>query len=146
MPLSQRNAYAGILPAAATASFGHPCAWWRDRLAAPGIHHLLVAEDVNTGLVGFGLLTTDLQPWATVSALHVRPDLHSHGVGTGLVDGLPEVARERGRSHAQLFVLAENDPARSFYAHLGFVLASEGPRHTIAGYRVDTVRYTRPLV
>lgn len=143
---SQRATYRSILPAGAIDDIkdDHSHASWRARMASPGTRRLLLAES-STEILGFGLVTAESDSWATLNALHVRPDLHGFGIGTTLLEALLDAARAWGRSQARLFVLAQNHGARGFYAHHGWTLVGDGPEHAIAGHSVGTLRYTLSL-
>lgn len=144
--LSQRTTYRELLPALASAEFDDAVyvEKWVARMAAASQKTLLVAESA-TDVMGFGLVSAEAQPWATVNALHVHPRLHGAGVGSSLLDGLLKQARSWGRTQAQLSVLALNHHARAFYLRRGWAPAGPGPEHSIAGHHVDTVRYVKPL-
>lgn len=144
--LSQRTTYGELLPALATAEFDETVYLekWVSRMATVTEKTLLVAESA-TDLVGFGLVSAEAQPWATVNSLHVHPRLHGAGLGSSLLDGLLKQARSWGRTHAQLSVLTVNHNARAFYLRRGWAPTGPGPEHSVAGHHVDTVRYVKPL-
>lgn len=144
--LSQRTTYGEFLPTGATAEFDETeyVERWRSRMAAPGARKLLVAESA-ADVIGFGLVSAVSQPWATVNALHVHPVLHGAGVGSTLLHNLLEAAASWRRTRAQLSVLTQNHYARAFYLRRGWTAVGPGPEHSIAGHRVDTVRYTKSL-
>ena len=143
---SKRATYRSILPPGATDDIkdDNSHASWRARMASAGTRRLLVAES-GSEILGFGLVTAEADSWATLNALHVRPDLHGFGIGTTLLEALLDAARGWGRSQAFLFVLAQNHGARGFYAQHGWTLVGDGPEHAIAGHSVDTLRYTISL-
>jgi L-amino acid N-acyltransferase YncA len=57
---------------------------------------------------------------AEVSAIYVAPDSWRSGVGSALLDAALGGLREEGWDEVTLWVFADNDQARSFYARHGF--------------------------
>src|ERR1041385_8280866 len=95
---------------------------WERRLSAPADNQfVVVAEEAGT-LIGFACAYgRDDAQWGTLlDNLHVRPEQHRQGAGTGLVT---EVARWCRENYADcglyLWVLAQNVKAQRFYQRLG---------------------------
>jgi ribosomal protein S18 acetylase RimI-like enzyme len=57
---------------------------------------------------------------AHITDIYVRPKARSQGIGTALLAGLVEPAREAGLDHVSLEVLIRNSDARRLYERLGF--------------------------
>ena len=82
----------------------------------------LIAEDEErpVGFV-FCVLGDAGRKTAHVTDLYVTPEVRSRGVGTALLAGIVEPAREAGLGHVSLEVLTQNTEARRLYDRLGFV-------------------------
>jgi ribosomal-protein-alanine N-acetyltransferase len=97
----------------------------RNRLA-----HYLVARR-NGEVLGFGGVWMMVDE-AHVTTFSVHPDVRRHGVGTRLLLGLLERARQLGAARMTLEVRVSNAAAQALYAKLGF--AEAGIRR---GYYTD---------
>lgn len=141
--LSQRTTYASLLPGDAVGGIDDRASrtHWRRRLGSPGLRSVLVAHDGERGVVGFGMVSAEPMPWATLNALHVHPALHGRGIGAALLQRLVDIGRSWQGTGVQLYVLAGNRRARDFYEHLGWRCRGSGVPHAIAGVPVETVRY-----
>jgi len=58
--------------------------------------------------------------WAEVLALFVAPAYRGLGVGSSLIAAASDWAMQRGHDRLQLHVTSSNQPARAFYAGVGF--------------------------
>lgn len=91
---------------------------------------LLVVLRSGERLAGFGYLSFNAMPqqshWATVLALMVHPKHQGQGLGRVLLDGIADVARERG---LEFLVLQYRDGLGlgDFYEKLGFVEVGRVP-------------------
>ena len=147
--LSQRTAYAELLPADALARIDDD-SWivkWTTRVASPGTRAVMIATSDDGQLLGFAMATRERGRWATLNSLHVHPAAYRHGIGQRLHDAILERARRRwNRQWARLFVLRDNHRARAFYEYNGWRPTGPGDDHAIAEHPVQTVRYTRNLL
>jgi ribosomal protein S18 acetylase RimI-like enzyme len=123
---------------------------WTDILQTPGTANLvLVAVDASDRVVGFvslGLTRDDDlrdQHWHEVYALYVHPDRWRQGVGMRLLEaGLGTIPA--GPPGVTLWVLRENERARSFYERAGFWADGATRVEDIGGLALDEFRYRRP--
>lgn len=92
---------------------------WRAELAQPGVA-TTIAEREGEG-VGFVRIGPGGEPRVgELLSLYVRSDHGGAGVGRALVEHAEEEMRAAGRTRAQLWVFAANEPARRFYQRLGW--------------------------
>ena len=80
---------------------------------------------------------------AEIGAIYVDPDVWRRGVGRALMDVVLADLRAAGWRWLTLWVLAENEQARDFYARFGFAL--DGARRTAEGTGVTEVRLLAPV-
>lgn len=120
---------------------------WRRWLAQSG-SWTLVSERAGQ-LVGFaalGVMRSNgraVRSLVEIRRLYVDPAHWRQGMGRELHEALLAVARERGFTQLMLWVLSENQQARSFYAALGFE-PDRTRRISIGGNSVDETRYCLP--
>ena len=100
---------------------------------------VFVAEK-QTAIVGFGACCEQRDPAlraqgfdGEVNAVYVLRSHQSVGVGKALIALMADDLVSRGRQAASLWVLRENNPARTFYERLG---------GTLVGERTEIVRGT----
>lgn len=125
---SWRVAYRGILPDEVLdgLSVDQRERGWRDRLAERDGRAFTLVPDADGAVAGFCTVATpsrdkDAAPRvAEIEAIYVVPDAWRGGIGTALLDAALEELRARGYQEATLWVLAENERARAFYAACGF--------------------------
>lgn len=86
---------------------------------------VLVAEGAG-GLVGYCAGSLD-GAVAEISTLYIIRPAQRRGLGRRLLGSVAKVARARGASALQLWVLNGNAKARGFYDHLGGVPVDERP-------------------
>lgn len=121
---------------------------WRDRLAAPDVD-CLVAEEAS--VLGFCGLTPCRDAAAEtgageIAAIYLHPDHWRRGIGRALLAAADPLARKRGYRSLGLWVLRENQRARSFYEAIGFVRGGEERIDTeLIGSPLHEVRYARPV-
>ncbi|MCC2676092.1 MAG: acetyltransferase, family [Ramlibacter sp.] len=143
-----RRAYAGVLPQATLdgLSVDARSRMWSQAIAGTR-GRVLVAEQEGQ-LLGFaafghcrdeGSAPTDHELWA----IYVAPSRWRAGAGRALWDGARRAMVEGGAATISVWVLAENAPARGFYASLGFRLAAEAGERAIsvAGLAVQEIRF-----
>lgn len=66
---------------------------------------------------------------ALLIAMYVVPSGRRHGVGSALVGGALELAREHGRQRVLLEVTSSNHGARALYERMGFVATGASTAH-----------------
>jgi GNAT superfamily N-acetyltransferase len=100
-------------------------------------HAVLVVED-DGRLIGSVVARAN----GDLARLHVLPDRWGEGIGGALHDAAVDVLREHGHARAELWVIAENERARSLYERRGWAL---DPDRSIKELDVTEVRYWRSL-
>lgn len=119
-----REAYEDLLPPAVMRrDAGLRARQWRTNIES-GERDVFVSMAGGT-MVGFCSLARSRDvdaPGTTgeVTALYVDPSAWRRGHGRALVSTAKEHAAARGWTELTLWVLANNDPARAFYAAMGF--------------------------
>jgi ribosomal protein S18 acetylase RimI-like enzyme len=148
---SFRVSYASILPDRYLASLGGRSlgARWHDRLL--GATHAgedVWVVDVDDAVVGFsqaGPCRTAEPGFAEVSMLYLHPRATGHGLGGRLFRRAVDDLGTRGFRWLSVWVLADNRPARRFYARMG-LREDGGTRWDRFGATpVRVVRYSAPL-
>lgn len=151
LAISWRAAYRGVLSdgfldgLTPTSRLG----WWQQRLArVPPRWSVLVAETPDA-VVGFATTGQCSDPDRAESgelfALYLDPACWGDGVGSQLLEGAEAVMRTAGYRDAILWVLADNERARSFYEHRGWVTNGRTKRMIIGAEAVTAVRYGKTL-
>jgi RimJ/RimL family protein N-acetyltransferase len=158
-----RRAYTGIVPddVLAAIDVDQRARRHKRRMLDEQTHETLVAVDPDepvvpdriVGYVYFGPYRDGdrLDPGiGEVCAIYVDPPAWGTGAGRLLLTGAVDRLAAAGRTEVRLWVLADNHPARGFYAHLGF--QPDGARSTFPVRRpdgrvvgLDEVRYTRTV-
>ena len=121
---------------------------WRQRLGVPDVD-CLVAE--APPVVGFCNLAPSRDPHGVpdtgeITAIYLDPTHWRRGLGRKLVAAALARARERGYHAVTLWVLGENQRARSFYEAVGFFLdGGERTDTRLIGAPLHEVRFTRPV-
>jgi ribosomal protein S18 acetylase RimI-like enzyme len=145
-----QTTYRGLLPAdfLAGLSVAERTARWARRLSQesqPG--GVFVAETADGQIVGFvaGGAPQDDHPLRQVyrgelHAIYLLADYQRQGIGRRLVRALAAAFQTAGLDSFFAWVLAENHPARRFYAALGGQVVGERPI-TIAGLTLPEVAY-----
>ncbi|MBC6440307.1 MAG: GNAT family N-acetyltransferase [Rhodospirillales bacterium] len=124
---SWRTTYAGMLPDAHLLSLSVPrhTAFWT-RLLTPRGDAIVVADDPDEGVVGFGScgpIRQAEQPrggdWSgEIRTLYLLTDWHGRGIGRLLLTWLLDRLRARGFDRVLLWVVEAN-PTRFFYEAMG---------------------------
>lgn len=106
-------------------------ALWRERLARPDLHVLVVDEgETIVGFCASGFAETPeggAAPWEILN-LHIDPRHQGAGLGKRLFDAAVDLARDHGARKLILWVVDTNDRARAFYERRG--MRPDGGRQT----------------
>ncbi|MBN1582249.1 MAG: GNAT family N-acetyltransferase [Anaerolineae bacterium] len=94
-----------------------------DNTSEAGGGFSLVATD-GTEIVGWGFIYK-LGVSKPTLGLAVADAYHGQGIGSSLIEGVLDVARERGLSHVELTVVQDNEVAWRLYRKYGFVRYGE---------------------
>ncbi|HWE99525.1 MAG TPA: GNAT family N-acetyltransferase [Caulobacteraceae bacterium] len=123
---SWRETYPGLLPGnfLAQMNTGVYARRWRRQLMSAEPQELVLAAEGAGGLVGYCAGCVD-GPVAEISTLYLIRPAQRRGLGRRLLGSVAKVARARGASGLQLWVLNGNANARGFYDHLGGVPVDE---------------------
>jgi len=79
-----------------------------------------------------------------ITRLYVDPQEWGQGIGRALYDEALSYLRDIGYAHASLWVLEQNERARTWYERLGW--ACMGERKSVLGSaEVEDLRYTRAI-
>ena len=94
---------------------------WTERFAEPPPNQFVVVAEDENGLVGFACVYGGRDAEGSfLDNLHVDPDHHREGIGSGLLAEVVEWCRERyGDQGLHLKVLSPNTGARRFYDRFG---------------------------
>ncbi len=121
---------------------------WRQALSGDGGLTIYVAVSAG-GIVGFCATAAPSRDddahddVAEVGAIYVEPDVWRTGVGRALMDAALAGLRAAGWRSVTLWVLAENQRARDFYARFGFDADGAVTTHELSGQ--TEVRLRRPI-
>ncbi len=148
-----RAAYRGIVPQSYLDAMdeAEDAARRRETLArTAGRVHNLVAQDPDGAVVGwaaFGPYRGEPTGTGTgeLYALYLRPERIGTGIGRALMAEVTARSAELGRRRLALWVLADNAPARRFYAAAGFAPDGTETSDTYDGVPLTEVRYVRAL-
>lgn len=120
-----RDTYAGLLPDRVLLGMSrrrHRATWSVEIEHHRNGHAVIVAEDGDAGVVGFGSCGraryVNLPYDGEVHTLYVLPDYQGQGIGKKLLGGLFAELLARELRSALVWVLADN-PARFFYQAMG---------------------------
>jgi ribosomal protein S18 acetylase RimI-like enzyme len=118
---------------------------WREALAGDEGPAVYVAVD-GAAVVGFCAVAAprpDLDPddaAAEIGAIYVDPDVWRTGVGRALMNAALRDLRARGWRWVTLWVLADNQRARDFYARFGFEPDGAEMTHEASGAKEIRLR------
>lgn len=121
--------YRGIVPEAYLASLNEAdfTTRWTEWLAGDASIAISVAEE-ETDLIGFasgGPVRKTIPNYdAELYAIYILPAAHRTGAGRKLVAHIADHLRMGGHTHMLVWVL-RNNPAATFYQHLGATLVTE---------------------
>jgi len=123
---SWRAAYRGMIADEYLASMSveQRTARWSKAIAAPGPAKVALAhvKDEILGFCSFGPTRDEASPdIAEIYSLNVRPDRWRQGAGRILCEHASQQAALRQHAAITLWVLKQNENARRFYEHLGYL-------------------------
>ena len=133
---SWRNAYAEVLP---KEFLGNPIEreftryWYNIDIGDEDV--VMVAE--NDDLLGF--IAVWCRPTPYIDNLHVKPSLHSKGIGSTLLISAAEELLTRGHKTAYLWVFTSNQKAVRFYELMGGVTTGNTPQN-IFSYSISSLK------
>ena len=104
--------------------------------------YIVYVDGVPAGMLAF--CPTEDANVGDVKGLYLLPPFQGQGFGRALMDWALEKLKALGCREAILWVLEENQPARAFYAHYGF-LPDEGRQELTLGKPVTIVRYRKQI-
>jgi ribosomal protein S18 acetylase RimI-like enzyme len=146
---ARTEAYAGIVPAEAlrAVSADAMAQWWAQRWGHErSTHRMAVAVDRTAGVVGFTYVgPSQVAGTGELYAIHVDPDRQGTGIGRALMRGALATLAELGESRAELWVLAENSPARRFYERGGWLGDGAERRAPVGPALTRQLRYSRAI-
>ncbi|MEU9008942.1 GNAT family N-acetyltransferase [Streptomyces sp. NPDC048479] len=147
-----QHAYAGLMPSSYldAMSIEEDAAKRRAFLAKGGRRVTNVVAERDGEVVGWGCCGPSGDEDATAGicelyTIYVLPEQISTGVGRALMAELTERATADGFPEMRLWVLKENDRARSFYEKAGFTPDGAEEPFEVDGVAVPEVRYARAL-
>lgn len=100
---------------------------WRNHTQHPQVLYLVAVDDDSGEVLGtvtgvdHAMLFDDPENACSLWSLAVDPSATRPGVGEMLVNALLREFQERGRSHLDLSVMHNNDPAIVLYEKMGFI-------------------------
>ncbi len=123
-------------------------AQWREWLALPDADCMVVESPPIIGFCNVApCRDADIEPnTGEITAIYLHPDHWRRGIGRELLAAAVGRACEQGHYALSLWVLRENQRARSFYEALGF--SSDGRERTdthLIGAPLYEVRYVRSI-
>lgn len=146
-----QHAYRGLLPDAYLdgLSVDQRRAMWRASIEK-GTPAVFVAEDTG-GIAGFAAVAPcrdkDAVPDAyEIWAIYVMPAAAGRGIGRDLCAAAGALARSQRAPRLSLWVIADNQAARRFYARVGFVEEPDSRQSfALGGITLDELRYVQRL-
>lgn len=144
---SWRSTYAGLLPDDVLLNLdsrAHEARWWRHALRRARRRHIvLVADDSEQGVVGFGSCGPSrdaaLPFTGEVYTIYLRDEFHGEGIGKRMFVALSRRVLETQGPSLVVWALS-NNPARFFYQALGgrFVARRSG---TLGGVAIEELAF-----
>ena len=147
---SWRAIYRGLMPQEVLDSLSveQRSRGWRGLLARPELDTFVVGSEPVVGFCNLGPSRDADAPAATgeITAIYMEPASWRRGLGRQLLAAAIGRAQERGFGSLTVWVLRENDRARSFYYAVGF--RPDGCERTdtsLTGSALHEVRYVLSL-
>jgi ribosomal protein S18 acetylase RimI-like enzyme len=148
---SWRAAYRGLMPDAFLSGLSEAeiTEGWHQSLLKHGVcgrkRVLLAISDARVrGFVRIGVEEEPNQI-GLVYLLYVRPEAWGRGVGTALMHAAMDSLRERGVREAVLWVLRDNQRARTFYTGLGWKPDGQTTTADYGGIELEALCYRRAI-
>ena len=140
---SWREAYRGIVDDAflEAMSVDQRVERWRVFLEDPGGQRALVISD-DRRVVGY-VWVANYEGVGEVRAIYLDPTVWSKGMGAQLLQGAERELVEMGTTWAFLWVLRDNERARSFYERMGWERDSHFGFFTLGDREMMEVRYQK---
>jgi GNAT superfamily N-acetyltransferase len=147
---SWRAAYAGIVPGhlldgMEASAFAERLA---PRLGTPD-HGVLVMRAAAGAIRGFAIAAPsrddDAAGEGEIQAIYLAPEARGQGIGGPLLEAACAWLADQGFEMVLLWVLTANDPARRFYARLGFVPDGATRMLDFDGTPIEEIRYRRSI-
>ena len=138
---SWKYAYKGIVPQAYLDSI--PAGQWASKLDQEGVGSLVVVEDGKL----IGTSSYCKSRWAEfgecgeIISIYFLPQYMGRGYGRKLLCAAVSKLRELGFKDIFLWVLKENERARTFYARCGFIATEHDMEHEIGGEMLREIQY-----
>lgn len=119
---------------------------WRQSLSAPAPDRATWVAVAGSRIVGFvsagAVRDQPAQPLTgEVYAIYVLPDCWSRGVGRNLLAHAEQALTQQGYKEAMLWVLADNQRARTFYERAGWHADGGAKQDSFGGRAVTEVLY-----
>lgn len=149
---SWQAAYAGLLPADFLEGLSdgrdRRAAGWADLLAAQDDDRRVLVIVQDEAVVGFAHAgpagDDDIKGFGELYAMYLDPGYYRKGLGSELMAAVFEEMRSAGYEDAALWVMTDNDAARSFYEKHGW--SADGKATDIClGIDIPAVRYRTTL-
>ncbi len=138
---SWKSAYQGIIPQDYLDSI--PEGRWAPKLDTPGWETLLCIDDSQ--IVGTSSFCksrfAQFPDWGEIISIYLLPDYMGKGYGKILMEAALAKLKEQGYERVFLWVLEENNRARGFYEHCGFLPTDDFLEDHIGGKALREVRY-----
>jgi len=129
---SWQNAYAGIVPHGALARMinRRDASWWATAIRKSTIILVIEVGDEIAGYATLGPNRVSTFPFeGEIYEVYVRPEYQGIGIGTRLFSDARSELKRRGYNGTAVWVLADNDPAISFYENAGGRAIATGSEH-----------------
>ena len=140
---SWQNAYAGIVPHGALARMINRRGrdWWATAIRKSTIILVIEVDDTIAGYATLGPNRVSTFPLeGEIYEIYVQPEYQGIGIGTRLFSDARSELKRRGYKGTAVWVLADNEPAISFYENAGGRAIAKGSEH-FDQKRLDKIAY-----
>lgn len=140
---SWKTAYKGIIPQSYLDSI--PAGRWAKSINRQGMNNIVIIEnDIIIGTSGFCTSRWVKFPeYGEIVSVYLLPEYTGKGYGRKLMEKAMSGLKEMGFDRFLLWVLEENENARRFYEHLGFMNSGEVLNDNIGGKELREIMYTK---